>query len=73
MAHETHAKSLPAELGAPAFVDGWKTRALVVGAIFSVIAVILALLGQAQDHEVAGAVNRVAGLKGVVDAKLLVK
>jgi hypothetical protein len=38
MAHETHAKTLPAELGAPAFVDGWRTRALVVGAVFSVIA-----------------------------------
>jgi hypothetical protein len=50
MAHETHAKSLPADLGAPAFVDGWMTRALVIGAIFSVIAVILALLGQAQDQ-----------------------
>ena len=24
MAHETHAKTLPAELGAPAFVDGWQ-------------------------------------------------
>ncbi len=45
MAHETHAKSLPADLGAPAFVDGWMTRALVIGAIFSVVAVILALLG----------------------------
>ena len=42
MAHESHAKTLPADLGAPAFVDGWKTRALMVGAIFSVIAVILA-------------------------------
>ncbi len=54
MAHEshaaTHAKALPADLSAPAFVDGWKTRALMVGAIFSVIAVILAFLGQAQDQ-----------------------
>ena len=51
MAHETrhHAKTLPADLGAPAFVDGWKTRALMVGAVFSVIAVILGFLGQAQD------------------------
>ena len=24
MAHETHAKTLPADLGAPAFVDGWQ-------------------------------------------------
>jgi hypothetical protein len=50
MAHETHAKTLPAELSAPAFVNGWQARALVVGVIFSVIALILALLGQAQDH-----------------------
>jgi hypothetical protein len=53
MAHEpqsaSHAKALPADLAAPAFVDGWKSRALIVGGIFSVIAVILALLGQAQD------------------------
>ncbi|MGD0731355.1 MAG: hypothetical protein ABR956_08820 [Terracidiphilus sp.] len=50
MAHETHAKTLPAELGAPAFVDGWKKRALVIGLVFSVIALILAFLGQAQDQ-----------------------
>jgi hypothetical protein len=53
MAHDTnpasHAKALPKELGAPAFVDAWKTRALVAGAIFAVIAVILGFLGQAQD------------------------
>jgi len=50
MAHDTHVNTLPANLSAPAFVDGWKMRALVVGAVFSVIAVILAFLGQAQDH-----------------------
>ena len=50
MAHETHAKTLPADLRAPAFVDGWRSRAMVVGAIFTVIAVILGFLGQAQDH-----------------------
>jgi hypothetical protein len=54
MAHElhgtTHAKALPADLSAPAFVDGWKTRALIVGAVFSIIAVILAFLGQTQDQ-----------------------
>jgi hypothetical protein len=51
MAHDaiSHAKQLPADLSAPAFVDGWRSRALMVGAIFSVIAVILAFLGQAQD------------------------
>jgi hypothetical protein len=50
MAHETHAKSLPAELGAPAFVDGWVTRALVVGAVFSVIAAGLAFADGSVDH-----------------------
>lgn len=50
MAHETHANSLPAELSAPAFVDGWKTRALAVGAVFLVLALALGFLGQAQDH-----------------------
>ncbi|MGB8028660.1 MAG: hypothetical protein WCF30_03255 [Terracidiphilus sp.] len=56
MAHDaiSHAKQLPADLSAPAFVDGWRSRALMVGAIFSVIAVILALLGQAQDPEHLG-------------------
>ena len=50
MAHDTHGKSLPADLSAPAFVSGWRTRAYAVGAVFSAIALILAFLGQAQDH-----------------------
>jgi hypothetical protein len=50
MAHDTHAKSLPADLSAPAFVNGWQSRAIIVGCVFSVIAVILAFLGQAQDQ-----------------------
>ena len=50
MAHETHAKTLPADLGAPAFVDGWKTRALIIGLVFSVIAVGLALADGSIDH-----------------------
>ena len=54
MAHETHgashAKTLPADLGAPAFVDGWRTRALIAGAVAAVVAVILAFLGQAQNQ-----------------------
>jgi hypothetical protein len=49
MAHETHAKTLPADLSAPAFVDTWKMRALTVGVVCSAIAVILAFLGQAKD------------------------
>ena len=47
MAHETHAKTLPADLGAPAFVDGWRTRALAVGLVLSVVA---AGLGFADGH-----------------------
>jgi hypothetical protein len=47
--HNPHAKQLPTELGAPAFVDAWKMRALVTGAIFAVVAVILGFLGQTQD------------------------
>ncbi len=54
MAHEshaaTHAKTLPADLGAPAFVDGWTKRALIVGVIFSVIAAILAFADGSVDH-----------------------
>ncbi|HKN22774.1 MAG TPA: hypothetical protein VJX73_15220 [Terracidiphilus sp.] len=53
MAHEnnpaSHANALPKELGAPAFVDAWKSRALVAGAVFAVVAVILGFLGQAED------------------------
>ena len=50
MAHETHVKTLPAELGAPAFVDGWQTRALTVGVVFSVIAAGLAFADGSIDH-----------------------
>jgi hypothetical protein len=53
MAHETHAKTLPKELGAPAFVDVWKTRALIVALVFAVIAVGLGFLdgkGFDTDH-----------------------
>lgn len=54
MAHDTHgsshARALPADLSAPAFVDGWRSRAIIVAAVAAVVAVILALLGQAQDH-----------------------
>ena len=44
MAHETYAKTLPKELGAPAFVDVWKTRAIIVALVFAVIAVGLGFL-----------------------------
>ena len=58
MAHETHAashaKTLPAELGAPAFVDVWKMRALVIGAVFTVIAAGLAFADGSIDHVLRG-------------------
>ena len=50
MAHETHAKTLPADLGAPAFVDGWQKRALTIGLISSVVAAVLAVLDRSIDH-----------------------
>ena len=50
MAHDNHAKTLPANLGAPAFVDGWKTRALAIGSVFSVIAAGLAFADGSIDH-----------------------
>ncbi len=54
MAHDTHAAShartLPADLGAPAFVDGWRTRAILVGVVFAVIAVLLAFADGSTEH-----------------------
>ncbi len=50
MAHETHAKTLPADLSAPAFVDGWKSRAMMVGVVFSVIAALLAFADGSIEH-----------------------
>jgi hypothetical protein len=57
MAHDSQAakhgaggaKALPADLNAPAFVDAWKSRALMIAGVFAVVAVILAFLGQAED------------------------
>ncbi|HTZ88999.1 MAG TPA: hypothetical protein VMA71_01585, partial [Alloacidobacterium sp.] len=52
---EHHTKSLPADLGAPAFVDLWRTRALVIGVVFSVLAIILGFLsGDHWDHFLRG-------------------
>ena len=50
MAHDIHANSLPADLSAPAFVDGWRTRALAIGLVFSVIAAGLAFADGSIDH-----------------------
>ena len=54
MAHASHAKSLPADLSAPAFVGGWRNRALMIGVIAAVAAVVLAFLGQTADPEHLG-------------------
>jgi hypothetical protein len=57
MAHETHAKTLPKELGAPAFVDVWKTRAVIVALVFAAIAAGLGFLdghGFDLDHFLRG-------------------
>jgi hypothetical protein len=54
MAHDSHGKSLPANLGAPAFVDGWRNRAILIGLVFSAIAVVLAIMGQSLDPEHLG-------------------
>jgi hypothetical protein len=50
MAHISHARTLPADLGAPPVVDRWRSRALIVGVVFSVIAAVLALLDHSIDH-----------------------
>jgi hypothetical protein len=50
MANGNFSKGLPATLNAPAFVATWRSRAMIVGLVCAAIAVILAFLGQAQDH-----------------------
>jgi hypothetical protein len=50
MAHETHANTLPADLGAPAFVEVWKTRALVIGLVATVVAAGLDFADVSIDH-----------------------
>jgi len=54
MTHETHANTLPSELGAPAFVDGWRRRALIVGVVFSALAAGLAVADHSIDHALRG-------------------
>ena len=50
MAHDSHTKTLPADLSAPAFVDAWKNRALMVGLVSSVLAAALAFADGSIDH-----------------------
>ncbi|HEV2136404.1 MAG TPA: hypothetical protein VGR47_19430 [Terracidiphilus sp.] len=47
MAHIAHKKTLPADLSAPALVDSWKSRAIIVGVAFLVISAIFAVLDRA--------------------------
>jgi len=54
MTHETHANTLPAELGAPVFVDAWKKRALTIGLVSSIIAAGLAFADHSIDHVLRG-------------------
>ncbi len=51
MAHEHHAISLPSELNAPLLLNQWRRRAMVVGAIFAVLSIVLALLAATVDHD----------------------
>jgi len=50
MAHTSHVKTLPADLSAPPMVSRWQSRALIIGLVFSAVAVVLGFLGQAQDQ-----------------------
>ena len=44
MAHVSHAKVLPADLSAPAFVNAWRARALMVCVLFTVTAIVIAFI-----------------------------
>src|ERR1700743_1278776 len=51
MDNRHHTKTLPSQLGAPAFVAGWRRRALVIGALLWLIAVLLGFLsGDGWSH-----------------------
>ncbi len=50
MAHAAHAKVLPADLAAPAFVNAWRARALMIAVLFTVVAAVLAFLDGSVDH-----------------------
>jgi len=54
MANDTFSKGLPSTLGAPPFVDVWRRRALRVGLVLSILAVIVALLGEKFDRPALG-------------------
>ena len=50
MAHHSHSKTLPADLGAPSFVDGWRNRALAVGLAGALAAAALAVADGSVEH-----------------------
>ena len=50
MAHESHTKTLPADLSAPAFVGRWRTRALLIAVGSAVAAAGLAVAEGSVDH-----------------------
>jgi hypothetical protein len=46
-----HQRTLPADLSAPAFVNSWRSRALIIGVVFSVLGIILGFLaGDGWNH-----------------------
>ena len=49
MAHDHH--TLPSELNAPALLSLWRRKALMVGAIFLVLSIVLAALAAVVDHD----------------------
>jgi hypothetical protein len=51
MAHGHNDKTLPADLSAPPIVNGWRSRALVVAAIFAGLSLVLAFLAASVDHD----------------------
>ena len=54
MANDSFSKGLTSTLTAPAFVDMWRRRALRVGLVFAILAVVLALLGAKFDQPALG-------------------
>jgi hypothetical protein len=64
MAHDAHSNShtntLPQDLSAPAFVDGWRKRAIMACVVFTLLALVLAALqyvshtGHTVDHLLRG-------------------
>ncbi|HEY6447727.1 MAG TPA: hypothetical protein VIY53_14795 [Acidobacteriaceae bacterium] len=50
MSNDHFSRGLTPTVNAPAFVNAWRSRALVTGLVFSAIAVILGFLGQMQNH-----------------------